>query len=142
MYRRRLLALGAAATVAGCSGSIGGEQRRRLDLTVQNDRDDAITVRIEAVDAEGFNFEFEEARIDGGVVETFDIFVGSTGRYETTVTGDDFRGQLAWNAGTCALFDGAVRVTDERVNVSGECVQQRYVPGVPGSHDRRIDYRV
>lgn len=41
------------------------------------------------------------------------------------VTGEDWRGQLTWNAGTCALFDGTVRVTADSVEVAGECVQQR-----------------
>ncbi|WP_239640363.1 hypothetical protein [Halogeometricum pallidum] len=111
--------------MAGCSGSFGGEQHGRLNLTVRNDRADAITVQVEVVDAEGLNYEFEEVRIDSGVAETFGVLVGTDGRHEVTVTGDDRRSQLAWNVDSCLRFRGTVRVTAERVEVASKCIQQR-----------------
>lgn len=124
VHRRRFLIAGAAASVAGCSGSFGGEQNGRLDLTVQNDRVDAITVQVEIVDAEGLNYEFEETRIGSGVAETFEVVVGTDDRHEVTVSGDDFRGELAWNVDTCSHFRGTVGVTSEGVEVASECVER------------------
>lgn len=124
MYRRRFLVVGATASVAGCSGSFGGERNGRLDLTVQNDRADAITVQVEVVDAEGLNYEFEEAQIGSGVAETFEVVVGTDDRHEVTVSGEDFRGQLAWNVDTCLHFRGTVGVTSEGVEVASECIER------------------
>jgi hypothetical protein len=125
MRRRHFLAVGAATAVVGCSGSLGGERYGRLDLTVQNDRADAVTVQVEVVDAEGLNYELEETRIESGVSEAFEIAVGADDRHEATVTGDDWRGQLAWNVDTCFRFRGTVRVTSEAVEVASECAQRR-----------------
>lgn len=125
MYRRQFLGLGAALPVAGCSGSFGGERNGRLDLTVQNDRADAVTVQLAVVDAEGLNYEFEETTIESGVAETFTVTVGTDDRHEATVSGDGFRGQLAWTVNSCLEFRGTVRVTDDLVEVAGECVDQR-----------------
>ena len=125
MRRRHFLALGTATAVAGCSGSFGGEQRGRLDLTVRNDREDAVTVQVEVVDAEGLNYEFEETRIGSGVSEAFEVTVGADGRHEATVSGGDWRGQLAWNVDSCLRFRGTVRVTAEGVEVASECAQRR-----------------
>lgn len=125
MNRRHFVAVATAASLAGCTGVIDTEEHSRLDLTVQNDRADPVTVRVTVVDDEGTTYEDESEQIDSGVARAFDVTVGTTGRHELTVAGDDFRGQLAWNADTCARFDGHVRVTAERVAVAGECTQQR-----------------
>jgi len=125
MHRRQFLALGAITSVAGCSGSFGGEQTGQLDLTVQNDRADDITVQVEVVDAEGLNYEFEETRIENGVAEMFDVTVGTDDCHEATVSGDGFRGQLAWTVDSCLRFRGTIRVTAESVEVAGECTDQR-----------------
>ena len=92
---------------------------------MQNDRADAVTVQVEVVDAEGLNYELEETRIESGVSEAFEIAVGADDRQEATVTGDDWRGQLAWNVDTCFRFRGTVRVTSEAVEVAIECAQRR-----------------
>ena len=124
MRRRHFIALGTATAVAGCSGSFGGEQRGRLDLTVRNDRADAVTVQLEVVDDEGLNYAFEETQIDAGVSEAFAVTVGADGRHEATVSGDDWRGQVAWSVDSCREFRGTVRVTEEVVAVSSECAQR------------------
>jgi len=46
MHWRHFLAPGTATALAGCSGSFGGERRGRLDLTVRNDRADAVIVQL------------------------------------------------------------------------------------------------
>ncbi|GAB3676258.1 hypothetical protein GCM10028856_34130 [Halopiger thermotolerans] len=74
---------------------------------------------------DGTTYEEESDRLENSVSRAFEVIVGRDGRHEVTVSGDDFRGELAWNAGTCRLFDGSVRVTDEAVAVAGECVDQR-----------------
>lgn len=125
MKRRHLLVAVGATSLAGCTGLFDDEENSRLDLTVQNDRTDAITVQVEVVDADGTTYEDESDQIDSGVARAFEVTGGPEGRHEVTVSGDDFRGQLAWNAATCRLFDGRVRVTDELVEVTGECVDQR-----------------
>ncbi|WP_281193577.1 hypothetical protein [Halorubrum sp. F4] len=125
MNRRRFLAVAGATSLAGCTAPFGPEESSRLDLTVRNDRADPITVRVEVVDAEGTTYEDGSDRIDGGVARAFEVIGGQEGRHEVTVSGDGFRGQLAWNAATCRLFDGRVRVTDDLVEVAGECVDQR-----------------
>jgi hypothetical protein len=124
MRRRRLLALGTATAVAGCSGSFGGERRGRLDLVVQNDRAEPVTVQVAVVDAEGLNYAFEETRIDAGVSEVFEVTVGAHDRHEATVSGGDWRGRLAWTVDSCRRFRGTVRVTEETVEVVSECVQR------------------
>ncbi|RAW46234.1 hypothetical protein DQW50_05560 [Halorubrum sp. 48-1-W] len=125
MNRRRLLATAGAVSLAGCTGLFGDDESSRLDLTVRNDRADAITVQVDVVDDEGTTYGDESDRIDGGVARAFEVVVGPEGRHEVTVSGDDFRGQLAWNATTCRLFDGRVGVTADLVEVAGECVDQR-----------------
>jgi hypothetical protein len=125
MRRRRYVALGLAASVAGCTGSFDSETNSRLDLTVQNERADAITVRVTVVDDEGSTHASEDARIESGVARAFEVAAGRNGRHEATVAGDDWRGQLAWNADTCLRFDGTVRVTAESVEVASECTELR-----------------
>lgn len=125
MNRRHFLAAAGATSLAGCTGLFDDEENSRLDLTVQNDRADPITVQVEVVDAEGTTYEDESDQIDSGVARAFEVICGSEGRHEATVSGGDFRGQLAWDAGTCQLFDGRVSVTDDLVEVAGECVNQR-----------------
>ena len=125
MNRRHVLALAAAIPLSGCTGLLDSEENGRLDLTVQNERDEPVTAQVTVVDDDGETFEDESDRIESGVARAFEVVVGTTGRHEVTVTGTDWQGQLAWNAGTCALFDGTVRVTEESVEVAGECVNQR-----------------
>jgi hypothetical protein len=125
MNRRHFLALVPTSTLVGCVGSLGTAERSRLDLTVQNDRKDPISVRISVVDEEGTTYEDESDRIDSGVARAFEVAAGAEGRHEVTVSGDDWRGQLAWNADSCVRFDGTVRVTAESVEVASECVDHR-----------------
>jgi hypothetical protein len=125
MDRRRFLAAVGTASLAGCSGRSGNDENSQLDLTVQNERTGPVTVRVTVVDEQGATYTDESDRIDSGVARTFQVPVGTTGRHEVTVSGDDFEGQLAWNADSCVLFDGRVRVTDELVEVASECVQSR-----------------
>lgn len=125
MNRRHFLAAAGTPLLAGCTGLFATEQNSRLDLTVQNDRADPITVQIEVIDTDGTTYEDDSARIDSGVARAFEIGVGREARHEVTVSGDDFRRQLGWNADTCRLFDGQARVTDELVRVAGECATPR-----------------
>lgn len=125
MDRRHFLTVAATASLAGCTGLFGREAGGRLDLTVQNERTEPITVQVAVVDEEGTTVEDESSQIDSGVARTFEVVVGTDGRHEVTVSGDDWHGQLAWNAGTCALFDGTVRVTAESIEVTSECVEPR-----------------
>lgn len=125
MNRRHFVALAASGSLAGCTGLFGTEENSRLDLTVQNERADPVTVQVRVVGADGTTYEDTSDQIDSGVATAFEVVVGRDGRRELTVSGDDFRGQLAWNAGTCRLFDGRIRVTNEIVEVAGECVDIR-----------------
>ncbi|WP_340101806.1 hypothetical protein [Salinibaculum salinum] len=125
MNRRQLLTVAATASLAGCSGLGANGESSQLSLTVQNERADPVTVQVVVVDDEGTTYEDESDQIDSGVARAFEVTVGAEGRHEVTVTGEDWRGQLAWNAGTCALFDGTVSVTDESVEVASECTDTR-----------------
>jgi hypothetical protein len=125
MNRRHFVAVAATASLAGCTGLSGDEENSSLDLTVQNERAEPVTVQVVVVDDGGTTYEDESDQIDSGVARAFEVPVGTTGRHEVTVSGTDWEGRLAWNADTCVLFDGTVRVTDESVEVAGECVQQR-----------------
>lgn len=113
------------ASLAGCTGVFDSEENSRLDLTVQKERSEPVTVRVVVVDDEGTTYEDESDQIDSGFARAFGVPVGTDGRDEVTVSGEDWQGQLALNADTCVLFDGTVRVTDESVAVASECVQQR-----------------
>lgn len=122
MRRRHFITLAATGAIAGCAELSGGEENGRLALTVQNERPDRVTARITVVDDEGTTYEDRSDQIDSSVARAFEVVVGTGGRHEVTVAGEDWRGQLAWNVDTCALFDGTVRTTAEAVEVAGECV--------------------
>lgn len=122
MHRRQFTAAVLVGSVAGCAGLSGDDTEGRLDLTVQNGGDEPVTARVNVVNEEGETFEDESDRIDGGVARSFDVTVGTGGRHEVTVTGDDWRGSLAWNVDTCAVYSGTVRVTSGSVEVAGECI--------------------
>ena len=123
MNRRHFLGVAATASLTGCTGFVGDEEHGDLDLTVQNDRDGPVSVDVEVVDDEGTTYEEASDQINSGVARSFQVTVGSAGRHEVTVSGEGWRGQLAWNVDTCALFDGTVRVTPESVEVAGECAE-------------------
>ncbi|SFK83458.1 hypothetical protein SAMN04487950_1342 [Halogranum rubrum] len=125
MNRRHFVAVAATVSVAGCTGLFDGEERSNLDLTVQNERAQPVTVQVVVVDDEGTTYEDESDQIDSGVARAFEVPVGTDGRHEVTVSGEDWTGKLAWDATTCRLFDGQIRVTDDLVEVAGECVDQR-----------------
>ncbi|EMA62857.1 hypothetical protein [Halorubrum lipolyticum] len=130
MHRRELLtATAAAATVAtgataGCLGP-GENDPGRLDLTVRNDGDDPVEADVLVEGDDGTRYEETSDRIDPGVARAFEVVVGETGRHEVVVTGADWEGRLAWEAGVCALYDGRVVVDGETVSVAGECVDPR-----------------
>ena len=125
MDRRHFVAVGGTVALAGCTGLFGERENSRLDLTVQNDRERSVTVQVDVVADDGTTYEDASDRVDSGVARAFEVVVGTAGRHVVTVTGNDFRGELAWNADTCRRFDGTVRVTDEAVEVVGECVDPR-----------------
>jgi hypothetical protein len=125
MNRRQFVAVATTASLAGCMGSSDSEESSSLALTVQNERADPVTVTVVVVDDEGTTYEEASDQVDSGVASAFEVPVGTGGRHEVTVSGEDWQGKLAWNADSCALFDGTVRVTDQSVEVAGECVQQR-----------------
>ena len=125
MNRRHVVAATATTALAGCTGLFESDEHSRLELTVRNDREEPITVEINVVDSEGTTYEERSEQIDSGVVQAVTVRVGTTGRHEVTVTGDGFGGQLAWNAETCAVYEGTVSVNDQQVSVAGECLTQR-----------------
>ncbi|WP_424015295.1 hypothetical protein ACOZ35_04710 [Halorubrum xinjiangense] len=127
MERRRLLAASTgalAAAAAGCLG-LGESDPGRLDLTVRNDGDDPVDVDVTVAGDDGTTYEEESDRVDAGVARAFEVTVGASGRHEVTVTGADWEGRLAWDAETCAVYDGQVAVDGETVEVAGECVDPR-----------------
>ena len=125
MNRRHFVAVAGTLSLAGCTGLFGEPDNSRLDLTVRNARADPVTVQVDVVSDDGTTYEDTSDRVDNGVARGFEVVVGNAGRHVVTVTGDDFRGELAWNADTCRRFDGTVGVTDEAVEVVGECVDPR-----------------
>lgn len=125
MNRRQFVAVAGTISLAGCPGSSGGDENSQLDLTVQNERSGPVTVDVAVVDDDGTTYEEVSDQIDSGVARAFEVTGGTEGRHEVTVSGGDWQGQLAWNATTCALFEGTVRVTEESVEVASECVNQR-----------------
>jgi len=128
MHRRELLtATAATVTVgatAGCLG-LGEAGPGRLDLTVRNDGEEAVDVDVVVEGDDGTLYAEETDRIDPGVARAFEAAVGTAGRHEAAVTGADWEGVVAWDAGTCALYDGTVAVDAETVSVAGECVDPR-----------------
>ena len=125
MDRRRFVAVAAAAPLAGCAGPFGDSENGRLDLTVRNDGSEPVTVQVDVVADDGTTYAEESDRIDGGVARSFAVAVGTSGRHVVAVSGDDFRGELAWDAWVCRRFDGTVAVADGSVEVVGECAEQR-----------------
>ena len=127
MERRSLLAASAgalAASAAGCLGT-GDSDPSRLDLTVRNDGDDPVDVEVVVAGDDGTTYAEESDRVDAGVARAFEVVAGAAGRHEAAVTGPDWEGRIAWDAGTCALYDGLVAVDGETVEVAGECVDPR-----------------
>jgi len=125
MERRRLLAAGAAALAGAAAGCLGSDDPGRLDLTVRNDGDAPVDVDVVVEGDDGTTYAEESDRVDAGVARAFEVTVGASGRHEVTVTGADWEGRLAWDAATCALYDGGVTVDGETVEVAGECVDPR-----------------
>lgn len=125
MNRRHFVALAVTGSLAGCTGLFGSEENGRLDLTVHSERAEPVTVQVEVVAEDGTTYEDTSDQLENGVSRAFEVIVGRDGRHEVTVSGDDSRGELAWDAGTCRLFDGTVRLTDDAVEVAGECVDPR-----------------
>jgi len=125
MDRRHFVAVAGTLSLAGCTGLFGEPENSRLDLTVQNDRASPVTVQVDVAGDDGTTYEDTSDRVDSGLARAFEVVVGTAGRHVVTVSGEDFSGELAWNADTCRLFDGTVRVTDETVAVVGECVDSR-----------------
>jgi len=126
MHRRELLAatVATAAGAAGCLG-LGETDPGRLDLTVRNDGDDPVDVDVVVEGDDGTTYEETSDRVDAGVARAFAVVVGEAGRHEVVVTGADWEGRLAWDAGVCALYDGTVAVDAGTVEVAGECVDPR-----------------
>lgn len=121
--RWSLLLVALIVLSAGCLGvGSDGDSQSRLDLTVQNDRPNPVVFQLTVTDADGTTLVNESERLGGSVGQSFDFTVGTTGRHEVTVAGADWTGQLAWNADTCARYDATVRVTDDSVEVAGECL--------------------
>lgn len=50
---------------------------------------------------------------------------GNEGHHEATISGADWSGQVARDAGTCTLYDGTVAASEERLDVAGECADRR-----------------
>lgn len=118
--------VGVLVIFAGCAGlGDATENRSRLDLTVQNDGAEAISFQVVVTDADGAVIANESDRLAGRVGQSYEFTVGTTGRHEVRVAGDDWRGQIAWNADACANYEGTIRITADEVAVAGECVQQQ-----------------
>jgi hypothetical protein len=111
---------------AGClGGGSDGDAQSRLELTVQNDGTAPVSLQLTVTEADGTVLVDESERLDSGVGRAFDFTVGTTGRHEVTVAGEDWTGQLAWNADACARYDATVRVTADGVDVAGECLERQ-----------------
>ncbi|MFW6320764.1 MAG: hypothetical protein ACOC0Z_02850, partial [Halohasta sp.] len=121
---RHAVALAVTASLAGCAGFAESEPSR-LDLSVQNNREEPVEVAVTVVDDAGTSYEETTDRLESGVSRLFEVEVGETGRHELTVTGDDWSGRLAWHAETCKRYDGTVSVTPDSVDVAGECAELR-----------------
>lgn len=80
MNRRQFITAAATGSLAGCAGLGGGEETGRLDLTVQNERAEPVSVEVKVVDEEGTTYEDESDQIDSGVVRAFEV----TGRMAAT----------------------------------------------------------
>lgn len=118
--------VGMLAFSVGCVGFGGdADSRSTVDLTVQNDRTQSVSFLLTVTDGDDGVIVNESERLDSGVGRTFDFTVGAPGRHEATVAADDARGQVARNADICGHFDATIRISDERIEVAGECLEQR-----------------
>lgn len=124
MNQRQFVALAGTTSLAGCLTSSGDSGNSQPDLTVRNDRSGPVTVDVTVVDEGGTTYKEESNRIGSGVARAFEVTGDTECRHEVTVSGDNWRGQLAWNAGNCAPFKRTVRVTGDSVEVAGKCVNQ------------------
>lgn len=70
-------------------GVFDSEENSSLDLTVQNERRDPVTVQFVVVDDEGTTYQDMPDQIDSGVARAFDVPVGTDGRHEVTGSGVD-----------------------------------------------------
>lgn len=121
-----LVLVGVLLLSAGCLGLAGdGEQRSRLDLTVQNEGASPVDVQVTLAQDDGTVLANESDRVDAGVARAFDFTVGTSGRHEVTVAGEDWRGQAAWNADSCARYEATIRVSEGDVAVASECLEQQ-----------------
>ncbi|TKX85856.1 hypothetical protein EXE43_11465 [Halorubrum sp. SS5] len=125
MERRSLLAASAGALPGAVAGCLGDPEPSRLDLTVRNDGDAPVDVDVVVTGDDGSTYAEESDRVEPGVARAFEVTVGAAGRHEAAVTGSDWEGRLAWDARTCALYDGRVAVDAEAVEVAGECAEPR-----------------
>lgn len=124
--RWSLLLVGLIILSAGCLGvGTDGDSQSRLDLTVQNDGTQPVSFQLTVTDADETILVNESERLDSNVGRSFDFTVGTTGRHEVTVAGEDWTGQVAWNADSCARYDATIRVSDDSVEVAGECLEQQ-----------------
>lgn len=124
--RWSLLLVGLIVLSAGCLG-LGGnsDTQSRLDLSVQNDGSQPLSFQVVVTEPDGTILVNDSQQLDGGDGQSFDFTVGTTGRHEVTVSGEDWAGQLTWNTDTCARYDATIRITDESVEVAGECLEQQ-----------------
>lgn len=122
--RGSLLLVSLLVLSAGCLGAgTGGDSQSRLNLTVQNDGTQPVSFRVTLTEADGTVLVNESERLNGSVGRSFDFTVGTTGRHEVTVAGEDWGGGVAWDADTCARYDATIRVSNESVEVIGECLE-------------------
>lgn len=124
MKRRQFVTTITVFMFAGCIEEPEKEENGRLDLTIQNERLESVAVDMTIVDAEGTTHVDVSDRIEGGTVQSFEFVVGTGGRHEVIVTGDEWRSQQAWDVDTCAHYNGFVRVAPERIDNRGECAKQ------------------
>lgn len=126
MRHWHVVAVGLLVLSTGCMGlGGGGETASAVDITVQNDCGEPVPFRLTVAGESGTQYANESDRLSGGVARAFEGTVGTTGRHEATVTGEDWQGQPAWNAESCERFDATVRITEGSVEVAGECLEQR-----------------
>lgn len=124
--RWALLLIGVIVLSAGCLGlGSGGDSESRLNLKVQNDRTQPVSFQLTLTEADGNSLVNESERLGGSVGQAYEFTVGTSGRHEVAVAGEDWRGQVAWNADTCTHYDATVRVTDDSVEVTSECLEQQ-----------------
>ena len=125
MKRRQFITTIPALMFAGCTEELENEENGRLDLTIRNEHSEPIAVDVTIVDAEGTTRVDLSDRIEGGTVQSFEFVVGTGGRHEVIVSGDEWRSQQAWDVDTCALYEGVVTVAPDRIDTRGECAGQR-----------------